>query len=324
MKFIPSILLPVAFATSALAHGFVSRITVDGKVYKGNTPNGDENPSIIRLISTTSPVKGATNPDVNCGSGAPHPATDVGNAMPGSKLEFTWDAGDGENWPHNTGPLMTYMASCGSTTCDKFDSTKAKWFKIDQQGRNASGDWIQADIMAGQPVRVTLPDTLAPGNYLIRHEIIALHLATSMGGAEFYPSCSQFTVGGSQTGAPTDKELVSFPGAYSDSDPGIFDPDVFNSGSPYTFPGPPIAAFVSGSSSSSGSATTGTSASGTSASGTATTTSAPTATSTKSSGTCKLKRKASSSSLTVAASIIRPRHLSRIMRGLIANHALSL
>ncbi|KNZ76499.1 Cellulose-growth-specific protein, partial [Termitomyces sp. J132] len=49
-------------------------------------------------------------------------------------------------WPHNTGPLMTYLASCGSTTCDKFDSTKAKWFKIDQQGQDASGKWIQAEL----------------------------------------------------------------------------------------------------------------------------------------------------------------------------------
>ncbi|KAG5335216.1 hypothetical protein C0989_001828 [Termitomyces sp. Mn162] len=323
MKLVSSIFFPIAVATSALAHGLVTQITVDGKVYPGNTVNSKENPSVIRLVSSTSPVKGATNPDMNCGFGAPQPAADVGNAMPGSKFEFTWGSGFGGNWPHNTGPLMTYLASCGSTTCDKFDSTKAKWFKIDQQGQDASGKWIQAEL-PGQPVTVTLPNTLAPDNYLIRHEIIALQGAVSMGGAEFYPSCSQFTVGGSQTGAPTDKELVSFPGAYSDSDPGIFDPDVFNPGSSYTFPGPPIAAFVSGSSSSSnGSATTGTSASGTSASGTATT-SAPTATSTKSSGTCKLSRKASSSNLTVAASTVRPRHLSRIMRGLIANHALSL
>ncbi|KAG6872078.1 hypothetical protein C0995_013296 [Termitomyces sp. Mi166 len=319
MKFIASVLLPVAFATSALAHGFVSQITIDGKVFKGNVPNHDENPSIIRLINTTSPVKGATKPEMNCGMGIPHPAVDVGSAMPGSKLEFTWDSGNGGNWPHNTGPMMTYMASCGSTTCDKFDSTQAKWFKIDQQGRKNGngGDWIQADVMAGQPARVTLPATLAPGNYMIRHEIIALHLGNTLGGAEFYPSCSQFTVGGSQTGAPTTKELVSFPGAYSDNDPGIFDPDVFNPGSPYTFPGPPIAAFASGFSSSGASATNGTSASGTA------TTSAPTATSTKSTGTCKLKRNVSSFNAAAAASTIRPRHLSRVMRGLIANHVVS-
>jgi len=29
------------------------------------------------------------------------------------------------------------------------------------------------------------------------------------------------------TGAPTLSELVSLPGAYSDADPGIYDPDVY-------------------------------------------------------------------------------------------------
>lgn len=55
-------------------------------------------------------------------------------------------------------------------------------------------------------------------------QIIALHLATSMGGAEFYPSCTQVSIGGSGTGQPD--STVLFPGAYSDSDPGIYDPDV--------------------------------------------------------------------------------------------------
>lgn len=45
-----------------------------------------------------------------------------------------------------------------------------------------------------------------------------------MGGAEFYPSCTQVRVSGSGNGAPN--ATVSFPGAYSDSDPGIFDPNV--------------------------------------------------------------------------------------------------
>lgn len=76
--------------------------------------------------------------------------------------------------------------------------------------------------MTGSVATITLPATLAAGNYVIRHEIIALHLATEMGGAEFYPSCSQITVGGSETGGPTTDELVKLPGAYSDSDPGSF------------------------------------------------------------------------------------------------------
>lgn len=42
---------------------------------------------------------------------------------------------------------MTYMAAC-TGTCDKFDATTAKWFKIDETGRTASGDWVQQDISA--------------------------------------------------------------------------------------------------------------------------------------------------------------------------------
>lgn len=71
---------------------------------------------------------------------------------------------------------------------------------------------------------MSLPDNLAPGDYLIRHEIIALHLADSEGGAEFYPSCTQVRIGGSGTGTPD--STVTFPGAYNDDDPGIFDPTV--------------------------------------------------------------------------------------------------
>jgi hypothetical protein len=119
--------------------------------------------------------------------------------------------------------------------------------------------------VAGFPANVTIPSTLAPGNYLLRSEIIALHLATTLGGAEFYPSCIQLSVGGSQIGAPTCSEEVTFPGGYSDTDPGILAPNVretqgclsrallttvqiFDQPINYTcFPGPPVATFVSGS-----------------------------------------------------------------------------
>jgi hypothetical protein len=95
----------------------------------------------------------------------------------------------------------------------------------------------------GGPVSVTLPATVAPGDYLVRHEIISLQLAVSVGGAEFYPSCTQIRVSGSQTGTPN--QTVSFPGAYNDNDPGIYDPNVYNPGSDYVFPGPPVSNLAS-------------------------------------------------------------------------------
>ena len=78
--------------------------------------------------------------------------------------------------------------------------------------------------MNGQSYTLTLPDDIAPGDYLIRHEIIALQIALSVGGAEFYPSCTQVRVGGNGNGTPS--PTVHFPGAYSDTDPGIYTPDV--------------------------------------------------------------------------------------------------
>jgi len=253
MKTSVAVLLPFIALFSAMlpavsAHGFVNKFTVDGKLYKGNTPNGKANASPIRLINSINPVKGATNKNVMCGPSA-QPASLVADVNPGSKISFSWATPSGK-WPHNTGPLMTYMASCGSTTCDKFDASQAKWFKIDEAGRKSNGDWFQQDIMDGKEYSTSVPQNLKAGGYLIRHEIIALHLANNKGGAEFYPSCIQVNVKGSGTGTPSSNSLVSFPGAYSDSDAGIFDKNVFNTKAKYSFPGPAVVQLAAGGSSS--------------------------------------------------------------------------
>ncbi|EDR06919.1 glycoside hydrolase family 61 protein [Laccaria bicolor S238N-H82] len=61
-------------------------------------------------------------------------------------------------------------------------------------------------------MKIQLPSNLAPGNYFVCHEIIALHLATSLSGAEFYPACLQLMVGASGTEVPDPSGLVSFVG----------------------------------------------------------------------------------------------------------------
>jgi hypothetical protein len=299
-----SLLLVAAAVPSVTAHGYLWQVSVNGKVYKGNVPNGATNPSVIRQVSDISPVKGSANPDLNCGLSA-KAASLVATANPGDVLVIGWGGGGGQNWPHNTGPLMAYMASCGSTTCDQFDSQTAKWFKIDQIGRQSDGTWVQQQIMNGAPANVTVPANIAPGNYILRHEIIALHLAVTLGGAEFYPSCTQFTIGGNGNGVPSADELVSFPGAYNDNDPGIFDPNIYDTSAPYTFPGPPIAQFVSGQSPPSSTGTASTPSS--------TPTGGPSAPNngTSDPGYCRLRR-----TNAVVEARARPRHFSRIMRNL--------
>ncbi|TFK73196.1 hypothetical protein BDN72DRAFT_791443 [Pluteus cervinus] len=65
----------------------------------------------------------------------------------------------------------------------------------------------------------TIPKSTPNGQYLLRAEQIALHVASTNGGAQLYIGCAQINVvgGGKGTPAPT----VSFPGAYSATDPGI-------------------------------------------------------------------------------------------------------
>jgi hypothetical protein len=235
---------PVLAAASAAAHGIVTQMTINGQVFRGPRI-GEGNPkSVIRQVSSGSPIKGANNPAINCGTNA-RPAALVANAQPGAALTFSWSNGGGGNWPHNTGPTLTYMASCGAVSCDKFDSSQAKWFKISQEGRKANGQWAQQDIMNGGPAHAQIPANLAPGNYLIRHEIIGLHIAQKQGGAEFYAACAQVKVSGNGNGRPNPSQLVSLPGAYHDNDSGIVG-NFFNAAATYNFPGPAVVSLVAG------------------------------------------------------------------------------
>lgn len=65
----------------------------------------------------------------------------------------------------------------------------------------------------------TIPKATPSGDYLARIEHIGLHAASQANGAQFYLSCGQITVTGGGSGTPA--PLVSFPGAYKATDPGI-------------------------------------------------------------------------------------------------------
>ena len=78
------------------AHGYVSKVVIDGTTYTGNAPAAKPSDSPIRQISDISPVKGSSNPSLNCGLNA-QLATMVVSANPGSVMEFYWGNPGGEN-----------------------------------------------------------------------------------------------------------------------------------------------------------------------------------------------------------------------------------
>ncbi|KAJ6508790.1 glycoside hydrolase family 61 protein [Mycena sanguinolenta] len=246
MKLSLGVFLPVALVLPprVAAHGWVGSIIIAGTTYQG-PPLGTTDPGfVIRQVNTNSPVTSVSDPNLACGPNA-QLAQDIATANPGDAVEVNWVSTEGP-WFHNVGPMLTYLASCGSTPCNEFDASNAMWFKIQQVGRDTNG-WAQALLNTGAPATLSLPSNLAAGNYLMRHEIIALQNAVSQGGAEFYASCSQLKVQGSGAGAPSGSDLVKLPGAYSATDPGILVDVYSNPNAAYTFPGPPIASFISGS-----------------------------------------------------------------------------
>lgn len=252
----PSI-IAIILATSGLVsgHGIIQNVQVNGKTYPGATgPGSDPSNSPVRAVSSGDPIDDVTSPMMLCGRDSKQAPMSI-TVAPGDKVEVAWQAETGIKWFHNVGPVQTYMASCGGDCKDFTPSSSTQWFKISELGLKSDGKtWYQADMNNGASLSATIPSDLADGNYLFRHEILALQNGMTKDLAEFYPNCVQMTVsGGSKPNAnTTPSPTVTFPGAYKDTDPGIL-VNVYNPGLQYSFPGPAVADIAKGSSSSSGS-----------------------------------------------------------------------
>ncbi|THH00499.1 hypothetical protein EW026_g2044 [Hermanssonia centrifuga] len=181
-------------------------------------------------------VLDVTDPSLACNVGGDAPAGLTAEAAAGSTVTFTMI-----RWPDDhLGPVDHYMASCEGS-CTQFDATNAKWFKLDEDGYD-NGVWASTKLIQNNlSASTTIPADLKPGEYLIRHEIIALH---SPGQPQFYPACAQVKVTGSGTQSPSSADLVDIPGVY---DTTVF-PDIWaDSFHSFTNPGPPVAFSSSGS-----------------------------------------------------------------------------
>jgi hypothetical protein len=124
---------------------------------------------------------------------------------------------------------MVWMYKCAGafSSCD---GSGANWFKIDEAGFHGDGTkvfldtetpsgWDIAKLVGGNKAWTsTIPQGLAPGNYLIRHELLALHQANA---PQFYAECAQVVVTGSGTASPDASYKAAIPGYCKDSDSNI-------------------------------------------------------------------------------------------------------
>jgi hypothetical protein len=221
------------FLDSVKAHGYVADVTIGGKVYPGWDPNVDPYADpvpkrVIRKIPDDGPVLDVHESSLACNVGGNAPAGLVAEAPAGSTVTFTMI-----RWPDDhLGPVDHYMASCNGN-CLTFDATNAEWFKLDAAGLYPNGTWASTELIKnGLSASTVIPAELESGEYLIRHEIIALH---SAGQPQFYPACAQVKVTGGGNRQPAAADLVKIPGVYDN----VVFPDIwaddFHS---FTVPGP--------------------------------------------------------------------------------------
>ncbi|KAJ7574643.1 hypothetical protein C8J56DRAFT_1064621 [Mycena floridula] len=157
-----SVSLFLSLLARVVAHGPGAQVTLDGHAFPGILPAGSQPvASIVRLVSSGDSKKGAADPYIDCGNDA-QAATAVAPATPGSVLAFKW-----------TGDGFTILGQCSRIL------------------RRVARRLAITRLVDRSPATATLSTNLAAGNYLVHHEVIALHNALSIDGAEFYPSCSQ-------------------------------------------------------------------------------------------------------------------------------------
>jgi cellulase len=192
---IQAVALLGALATVS-AHGGVRGVVADGVYYEGYNPSMQYQatpPSVVGWSCPECLDNGFVDPTMytDVTKIACHKDATAGQAVAkvaaGGTVELQWSV-----WPDShKGPVLDYLAKVDDATTATADGLS--FFKIDQGGLDGA-DWASDKLIANNNSwTVTIPTSIAAGQYVLRHEIIALHSAGQADGAQNYPQVSPFS-----------------------------------------------------------------------------------------------------------------------------------
>ncbi|KAH7121288.1 glycoside hydrolase family 61 protein-like protein [Dendryphion nanum] len=206
-------LLPLTFSlflSSTSAHGGIWNYSISG-IWR---------PGIQRHWTSFSPLKNLTSPSLTCNSPGT-PAEEIALLTSGSEILAYYPG-----WPHDIGAVLVWMAYCGPLDCKGFfpSGDDKVWFKIQQRGlqsgRVREGDWALRELVRGNYTWGTrVPERLERGAYLVRHELIALHVPWT---PEFYMQCAEIFIEGEGDGVVGEEWKVGIPGVWREGDASLF------------------------------------------------------------------------------------------------------
>ncbi|KAI2611606.1 lytic polysaccharide monooxygenase [Hypoxylon fragiforme] len=232
--------LTAVAATKVAGHALFQALWVDG--------HGTQ---CVRMPSSNSPVTNVNSPDIRCNAGtrgiSGKCAVKAGSTV---TVEMHQQPGDRKCGSEalggaHYGPVNVYLSQVSdASTADG----STPWYKIFADSWSEKGSVGDADNWGTNDLNtccgkmdVPIPADTPSGDYLLRAEVIALHTASSAGGAQFYISCYQLKVEGNSAKAAALPAGVSFPGALKSSDPGI-QINIHAKISNYVNPGPAVVA----------------------------------------------------------------------------------
>lgn len=116
------------------------------------------------------------------------------------------------------GPCEVYMKKVDSAITDP--GIGGGWFSIYRDAYDGT-QWCSEKLIPNDGhLTVTIPQDLAPGAYLVRPVVLALHQADKTPpNPQFYPGCAQIFLTSDGTAQP--KDTVSIPGYVSFKDPAM-------------------------------------------------------------------------------------------------------
>jgi len=223
------------------AHAIVKQLVIDGNVYPGYDPRFDIAYKQRRIewgFSNKAPAGGIgpaqnmSSPDMACRFAPVQPPALMAVARAGSNITYSW----GAYYQSHKGPVVTYM---GRLAQPQQDPTTVDFFKIHENAYDTKTHLFGSEVMYNQNMTwtVQIPSNIKPGDYIVRHELIALHYALKEMGPEFYISCLNVKVLGDGTAEP--KDTGRFPGAYKPDDP-YLKFNLHNHENKYIPPGPKL------------------------------------------------------------------------------------
>ncbi|TFK23795.1 endoglucanase II [Coprinopsis marcescibilis] len=184
-------------------------------------------------FNSNGPVTDVSSADFRCYTSQTNARSSTANVSAGSRIGF-----QSNQAVYHPSVTNVYMARAPGDV-SSWDGSGEVWFKVHEVSANTNGGTqMTFPSQNSNKVEFAVPRNLPSGQYLVRVENIALHGASSFGGAQFYISCAQINVTGGGSGNPG--PLVAIPGVYTGREPSIMLNIYYPVPRTYNNPGPAV------------------------------------------------------------------------------------